>query len=91
MDSDSTESQSQMTRTRFESFNGWTRSNTAVWVINVYDIWYWYSYTKLIVFVEAVSTGYVYIKLGNGILGVSLKNYFAAYRLMSSFSKLNLD
>ena len=48
---------------------------------------------KLIVFVEAVSTDYVYIKLGNGIFEVSLKNYFAAYRLMSSFSrpKLNLD
>ena len=53
-------------------------------------------FTKLIVFVEAVSTDYVYIKLGNGIFGVSLENYFAAYsryRLMStgSFSKLNLD
>ena len=48
-------------------------------------------FTKLIVFVEAVSTDYVYIKLGSGVFGVSLKNSFAAYRLMSSFSKLNLD
>ena len=48
-------------------------------------------FTKLIVFVETVSTDYVYIKLGNKIFGVSLKNYFAAYRPMSSFSKLNLD
>ena len=54
-------------------------------------------FTKLpvIVFVEAVLTDYryvgLYIKLGNGIFGISLKNYFTAYRLMSSFSKLNLD
>ena len=48
-------------------------------------------FTKLIVFVEAISTDYVCIKLGNVIFGVSLENYFAAYKLMGSFSKLNLD
>ena len=39
--------------------------------------------TSLIVFVEAVSTDCVYtifIKLGNEIFGVRLKNYFATYR-----------
>ena len=52
-------------------------------------------FTKLIVFVEAVSTDYryIYVNLRNKIFGISRKNYFAAYeyRLMSRFSKLNLD
>ena len=46
-------------------------------------------FTKLIVFVEAILTDYVYIKLGNGIFGVSFKNSFAAYRLMSTVASVS--